>query len=75
MGQSLIERLAGDNCTVTIVDINEKGGKRLAAGIHHRNHQAGFMRVDAIQEDTGQQTFKKSSRTTGVSRIRAVGKY
>ena len=43
IGQAVVERLARDDFTVVILDIDEEGGKQVAAEIQGRGKHATFM--------------------------------
>ena len=43
IGQAVVERLVRDDFTVVILDINEEGGKQVAAEIQGRGKQATFI--------------------------------
>ena len=59
IGQAVAERLARDDCTVVILDINEEGGSQVAAELRKRGGQATFTRLDVTREADVQKTFQK----------------
>jgi NAD(P)-dependent dehydrogenase (short-subunit alcohol dehydrogenase family) len=59
IGQAIAERLARDNFTVVILDINEEGGKQVAAELHGRGKQATSIRLDVTREADVEKTFQK----------------
>src|SRR4029434_8854581 len=59
IGQAVVERLSRDDFTGVILDINEEGGKEVAAKIEGDSKQAIFIRLDATQEIDVQKTFQK----------------
>jgi 3-oxoacyl-[acyl-carrier protein] reductase len=59
IGQAVVERLTRDDFTVVILDINEDGGKQVAAELRKRGKQATFVRLDVTREDDVQKTFQK----------------
>jgi NAD(P)-dependent dehydrogenase (short-subunit alcohol dehydrogenase family) len=59
IGHAVVERLARDDFTVVILDINEEGGKQVAADIQGRGKQATFIRLDVTREADVQKTFHK----------------
>ncbi|HXV83893.1 MAG TPA: SDR family NAD(P)-dependent oxidoreductase [Candidatus Binatia bacterium] len=59
IGEAVAQRLAEDDYVVVIVDINEEGGKRVAADIQQRGRQAAFMHLDVTREAEVHETFKK----------------
>jgi 3-oxoacyl-[acyl-carrier protein] reductase len=59
IGQAVAERLARDDCTVVILDINEEGGSQVAAELRKRGGQALFVRLDVTQEADVKKTFQK----------------
>jgi 3-oxoacyl-[acyl-carrier protein] reductase len=59
IGQAVAERLARDDFTVIILDINEEGGKQIAADIRGRGKQASFIPLDVTREADVQKTFQK----------------
>ena len=59
IGQAVVERLTRDDFTGVILDINEEGGKEVAAKIEGRGKQATFIRLDVTREADVQKTFQK----------------
>jgi 3-oxoacyl-[acyl-carrier protein] reductase len=59
IGQAVAERLASDAFTVVILDINEDGGKKVAAELHGREKQATSIRLDVTREADVEKTFQK----------------
>jgi 3-oxoacyl-[acyl-carrier protein] reductase/2-hydroxycyclohexanecarboxyl-CoA dehydrogenase len=59
IGQAVVERLVRDDFTVVILDINEEGGKQVAAKIKGRGKQAAFIALDVTREGDVQKTFHK----------------
>ena len=59
IGQAVVERLARDNFTVVILDIDEEGGKQVAAEIQGRGKPAAFIALDVTRETDVQKTFHK----------------
>ena len=59
IGQAVVERLTRDDFTGVILDINEEGGKEVAAKIEGRGKQATFIRLDVTREGDVQKTFQK----------------
>jgi 3-oxoacyl-[acyl-carrier protein] reductase len=59
IGQAVAERLANDDFTVVILDINEDGGKQVAAEIQGRGKRAIPMHLDVTQENGVEAAFKK----------------
>jgi len=59
IGQAVVERLSRDDFTGVILDINEEGGKQVAAEIQAHGKQAIFIRLDVTQEVAVQKTFQK----------------
>lgn len=57
IGQAVIERLTRDDFSLVILDIDEEGGTRVAAGIQQRGKQAAFMRADVTQEGAVRAAF------------------
>jgi 3-oxoacyl-[acyl-carrier protein] reductase len=58
IGLAVAERLAMEDCSVVILDIDETGGTSVAAGIQRRGKQAAFIRVDVTQESAVRQAFE-----------------
>lgn len=59
IGLAVAERLAQEDCSIVILDIDEAGGTRVAAGIQQRGKQAAFMRVDVTQEGAVRVAFDR----------------
>src|SRR5262244_1028940 len=59
IGQAVAERLARNDFIVVILDINEEGGKQVAAEIRARGKQAVFVALDVTREADVQKTFHK----------------
>jgi NAD(P)-dependent dehydrogenase (short-subunit alcohol dehydrogenase family) len=59
IGQAVVERLTRDDFTGVILDINEEGGKQVAAEIQGRGKQATFIRLDVTREAEVQMTFQR----------------
>jgi 3-oxoacyl-[acyl-carrier protein] reductase len=59
IGQAVAERLARDDCTVVILDINEEGGSQVAAELRKRGRPATFARLDVTREADVQNIFQK----------------
>jgi 3-oxoacyl-[acyl-carrier protein] reductase len=59
IGQAVVERLSRDNFTVVILDMNEDGGKQVAAEIQRRGKQATCIRLDVTREADVEKTFQK----------------
>ena len=59
IGQAVVERLARDDFTVVILDINEDGGKQVAAELRKRGKPATFISLDVTREADVQKTFQK----------------
>jgi NAD(P)-dependent dehydrogenase (short-subunit alcohol dehydrogenase family) len=59
IGQAVVEHLARDAFTVVILDINEEGGKQVAAELHGRGKQATSIRLDVTREADVEKTFQK----------------
>jgi 3-oxoacyl-[acyl-carrier protein] reductase len=59
IGQAVAERLARDDFRVVILDINEEGGKQVAAEIQARGKQAAFIALDVTREADVQKTFQQ----------------
>ena len=65
IGQAVSERLAWDDCTVVILDINEEAGSRIAAELRKRGKQTTFIRLDVTREADVQNTFQKITSAHG----------
>jgi len=59
IGQAVVERLARNDFVVTILDIDEEGGKQVAAAIRARGKQALFVGLDVTREANVQRTFQR----------------
>ena len=59
IGQAVAERLARDDFTEVILDINEEGGSQIAVELRKRGKQAMFIRLDVTREADVQKTFQK----------------
>ena len=59
IGEAVAKRLAGADFIVVILDINEAGGKRVAADIQMRGRQALFVHLDVTREADVQEIFQK----------------
>ena len=59
IGQAVVERLVKDDFAVVILDINEEGGRQVAAEIQRRGKQATFIRLDVTREADVQNAFQK----------------
>ncbi len=59
IGQAVAKRLARDNFTVVILDIDEAGGKQVSASIQKNGGKATFVRLDVTREADIQKTFEK----------------
>jgi len=59
IGQAVVERLARNDFVVTILDIDEEGGKQVAAAIRARGKQALFVGLDVTREADVQRTFQR----------------
>jgi 3-oxoacyl-[acyl-carrier protein] reductase len=59
IGQAVAERLARDDYTVVILDINEEGGSQVAAELQKRGGQTTFIHLDVTREGDVQKTFEK----------------
>jgi len=59
IGQAVAERLARNDFIVTILDIDEEGGKQVAAAIRARGKQALFVGLDVTREADVQRTFQR----------------
>jgi NAD(P)-dependent dehydrogenase (short-subunit alcohol dehydrogenase family) len=59
IGHAVVERLARDDFTVVILDINEESGKQVAAEIQRRGKPAAFIALDVTREADLQKTFQK----------------
>jgi len=59
IGQAVAERLAANDFSVVLLDINEDGGKQVTAKIQGRGKQATFIRLDVTREADVKATFQK----------------
>jgi 3-oxoacyl-[acyl-carrier protein] reductase/2-hydroxycyclohexanecarboxyl-CoA dehydrogenase len=59
IGRAVAERLARDNFSTVILDINEEGGKQAAAEIQGLGKEAAFIRLDVTGEAEVDKTFQK----------------
>jgi 3-oxoacyl-[acyl-carrier protein] reductase len=59
IGLAVAERLARKDCSVVILDIDETGGRRVAAGIQQRGNEAAFIQLDVTREADVQRVFQK----------------
>jgi len=59
IGQAVVERLVKDDFAVVILDINEEGGRQVAAAIRERGKQATFIGLDVTREADVQNAFQK----------------
>ena len=57
IGRAVIERLAKEDFSGVILDIDDEGGQQVAGGIGRRGKQAAFMRVDVTQEGAVRAAF------------------
>jgi NADP-dependent 3-hydroxy acid dehydrogenase YdfG len=67
IGQAVAERFAKDSYAVVILDVNDDGGKQLAADFRKRGIDISFHRADLTQEGQVQAAFDKI--TVGHGRI------
>jgi 3-oxoacyl-[acyl-carrier protein] reductase len=59
IGQAVVERLTRDGFTGVILDINEDGGKQVAAEIQGCGKPAAFIALDVTREADVQKTFQQ----------------
>jgi NAD(P)-dependent dehydrogenase (short-subunit alcohol dehydrogenase family) len=59
IGQAVAERLARNDFILTILDIDEEGGKQVGAAIRARGKQALFVGLDVTREADVQRTFQR----------------
>ena len=59
IGRAVAKRLAENDFIAVILDINEEGGKQVAAEIQRRGKQATFIALDVTRETDVQKTFQK----------------
>ena len=70
IGQAVAERLTRNDFIGVILDINEEGGKQVAAEIRGRGKQATFIRLDVtLEADVAENFSNKSSRITAASML------
>lgn len=65
IGKAVVERFAKEDVSSIILDIDETGGKNVAAEIQQRGKQATFMRLDVTSENEVQSIFEKIKFTHG----------
>jgi 3-oxoacyl-[acyl-carrier protein] reductase len=59
IGKAVVERFANEEISSIILDIDEVGGKNVAAEIQRRGKHAEFMRLDVTKESEVQSVFDK----------------
>ena len=59
IGRAVAKRLAENDFIAVILDINEEGGKQVAAEIQRRGKTAAFIALDVTREADVQKTFQK----------------
>jgi 3-oxoacyl-[acyl-carrier protein] reductase/2-hydroxycyclohexanecarboxyl-CoA dehydrogenase len=59
IGRGVIERISRDNFMGVILDIDEEGGKQIAAGLQGDGKQAAFIALDVTREADVQKTFQQ----------------
>jgi 3-oxoacyl-[acyl-carrier protein] reductase len=59
IGRAVAKRLAENDFIAVILDINEEGGKQVAAEIQRRGKYATFIPLDVTREADVQKTFQK----------------
>ncbi len=59
IGQAVAGRLAAGDFSVVILDINEEGGKEVAAELQRGGKQTTFIRLDVTREIDVEKTFQK----------------
>src|ERR671918_424744 len=59
IGQAVAERFAKDNYAVVMLDMNDDGGKQVAADFRKRGMDISFQRADLTQEAQVQDAFDK----------------
>jgi 3-oxoacyl-[acyl-carrier protein] reductase len=59
IGRAVAKRLAENDFIAVILDINEEGGKQVAAEIQRRGKYATFIALDVTREADVQKTFQK----------------
>ena len=65
IGKAVVERFAKEDVASIILDIDETGGKSVAAAIQRLGKQATFTRLDVTNEDEVRLVFEKISSTQG----------
>jgi 3-oxoacyl-[acyl-carrier protein] reductase len=65
IGQAVAERLAQNDYTVVILDINVEGGKQVIGDILGRGNQASFIALDVIKEADVKKAFQKITSDYG----------
>ena len=65
IGKAVVERFAEEDISSIILDIDESGGKNVAAEIQQRRKQATFMRLDVTNEIEVQSVFEKIKSAHG----------
>jgi 3-oxoacyl-[acyl-carrier protein] reductase len=59
IGQAIAQRLARNDYTVVILDINQEGASQVATEMRERGRQAFFVGLDVTQEADVQKAFQK----------------
>lgn len=59
IGRAVAERLAQERQTIILIDMNEEGGKEIAAGFRKRGIDLSFLRADLTQETEITTAFDK----------------
>jgi 3-oxoacyl-[acyl-carrier protein] reductase len=59
IGRAVAERLARDDLTAVVVDVNQQDGSRVAAEIQGRGKSAVFLPLDVTRENEIQDGFRK----------------
>jgi 3-oxoacyl-[acyl-carrier protein] reductase len=57
IGKAVVERFAKEDVSSIILDIDESGGKNVAAEIQQRGKRAAFLRLDVTKENDVQSVF------------------
>ena len=65
IGQAVAARLAKENHTVVILDVNADAGAQVAADLQKRGTESAFARVDVTQENEVQSAFEKIAAESG----------
>jgi 3-oxoacyl-[acyl-carrier protein] reductase len=65
IGRAVVERFAREDILSIILDIDETGGKDVAAEIQRRGKRATFMRLDVTSENEVQSAFEQITSTHG----------